>query len=161
LLPARESLTIRQIAALPYRSTGPGLDAPVSVLLVTSRETKRWVIPKGNLQPGVSPHQAAASEAEEEAGVRGVVCPTPLGSYRYRKRRGSGASLMADVDVFPLAVSDELAEWKEQDERERRWFSLAEAADRVEEPDLRDLIRSFGASEFNQAAQRGMLTVVA
>jgi len=161
LLPARESLTIRQIAALPYRSTGPGLDAPVSVLLVTSRETKRWVIPKGNLQPGVSPHQAAASEAEEEAGVRGVVCPTPLGSYRYRKRRGSGASLMVDVDVFPLAVSDELAEWKEQDERERRWFSLAEAADRVEEPDLRDLIRSFGASEFNQAAQRGMLTVVA
>ena len=134
----------------------------MSVLLVTSRESKRWVIPKGNLVAGTSPHVAAAQEAEEEAGVRGVVCPTPLGSYRYRKRKGSGASLMADVDVFPLAVSDELNEWKEQGERKRRWFSLADAANVVEEDDLADLIRSFGASEFNKAARRtGMFGVVA
>ncbi len=134
----------------------------MSVLLVTSRETKRWVIPKGNHVVGLAPHEAAAQEAEEEAGVRGVVCPTPLGSYRYRKRRGSGASLMADVDVFPLAVSDELTSWKEQSERKRRWFSLADAAGAVEENDLADLIRSFGASEFNKAARRtGMLSLVA
>ena len=120
------------------------------------------MIPKGNLANGLTPHQAAAREAEDEAGVRGVVCPTPLGTYRYRKRKGSGASLMADVAVFPLAVSEELSEWKEQDERQRRWFGLAEAAGMVEEPDLADLIRSFGASEFNQAARRtGMLGVVA
>lgn len=107
---------------------------------------------------GVTPHAAAAEEAEEEAGVCGAVCPTPLGSYRYRKRRGNGASLMVDVDVFPLAVSREMAAWKEQDQRERRWFSLSEAANAVDEPDLSDLIRSFGASEFNAAARRkGMI----
>jgi uncharacterized protein Yka (UPF0111/DUF47 family)/8-oxo-dGTP pyrophosphatase MutT (NUDIX family) len=159
---APETRAIRQIAALPYRTAGPALNAPVSILLVTSRETRRWVVPKGNLASGTDPHIAAAQEAEEEAGVRGAVCPTPLGSYRYRKRRGNGASLMADVEVFPLAVSEELPAWKEQDQRERRWFSLSEAAAQVDEPDLRDLIRSFGASEFNKATRRtGVLSVVA
>ena len=148
------SPTISQIAALPYRAESTAIDAPVRVLLVTSRENKRWVIPKGNLPTGMAPHNAAAREAEEEAGVRGLVCPTPLGSYRYRKKRGNGASLMFDVDVFPLAVSRELAEWKEQGERERRWFSLTEAAAAVDEPDLRDLIRSFGPNEFKAAARR-------
>lgn len=132
------------------------------MLLVTSRESRRWVIPKGNFANNVTPHAAAAQEAEEEAGVRGAVCPTPLGSYRYRKRKGSGASLMADVEVFPLSVSEELSDWKEKKQRERRWFALSDAANAVEEPDLRDLIRSFNASEFNQAAQRAsMLGVVA
>lgn len=141
---------------------GQGLDAPVHILLVTSRESKRWVIPKGNFGNNIAPHAAAALEAEEEAGVRGAVCPTPLGSFRYRKRKGSGASLMADVDVFPLAVSQELDDWKERKQRERRWFPLAEAAEAVDEPDLRDLIRSFGASEFNNAARRtGVLHAVA
>ena len=132
------------------------------MLLITSRESGRWVIPKGNFASTISPHVAAAQEAEEEAGVRGSVCPTPLGTYRYRKRKGSGASLMADVEVFPLAVSEELSEWKEMDQRDRRWFPLGDAANAVEEPDLRDLIRSFGASEFNVAARRNsMLGVVA
>jgi predicted phosphate transport protein (TIGR00153 family) len=102
----------------------------------------------------MAPHAAAAQEADEEAGVCGPVCPTPLGSYRYRKRRGNGASLMVDVDVFPLAVTEERASWKEQSERERRWFTLTEAAKLVEEPDLRNLIRSFDASEFNAATRR-------
>jgi len=147
---------------LPYRIEGSASDGNVRILLVTSRGTGRWVIPKGNHGSGISAHQAAALEAEEEAGVFGAVCPTPLGSYRYRKRRGSGASLMLDVDVFPLAVSRESPHWKEQEQRERRWFSLAEAADAVEESDLRDLIRSFGASGFKAATRRtGMLAAVA
>lgn len=147
---------------MPYRNLGHGLDAPVQILLVTSRESRRWVIPKGNFGSNIAPHAAAALEAEEEAGVRGAVCPTPIGSFRYRKRKGSGASLMADVDVFPLAVSQELDDWKERKQRERRWFPLAEAANAVDEPDLRDLIRSFGASEFNKAARRtGVLHAVA
>ena len=128
-------------------------DAAIRILLVTSRETKRWVIPKGNWPSGMEPHAAAAQEAEEEAGVTGPVCPTALGSYRYRKRRGSGASLMVDVDVFPLAVSREMDSWKEQHERERRWFSLADAADAVDEHDLRELIRSFGAAEFRSVTR--------
>ena len=106
---------------------------------------------------GITAHAAAAIEAEEEAGVLGLVCPTPLGSYRYRKRRPNGASLMIDVDVFPLAVNTELESWKEQPERERRWFSLADAAQAVDEPDLRDLIRSFGPHEFTAATKRNTI----
>lgn len=147
---------------MPYRTGGTGLDAPVSVLLVTSRETKRWVVPKGNPATGLTPHAAAAAEAEEEAGVRGAVCPIPLGSYRYRKRRKTGASLMFDVDVYPLSVSEELPDWKEAHQRIRRWFSLAEAAGMVEEADLADLIRSFNVAEFNTAARRkSLLTIMA
>ena len=142
---------------MPYRAESDALDAPIRILLITSRETRRWVIPKGNTPSGVAAHRAAAIEAEEEAGVLGAVCPTPIGSYRYRKRRSNGASLMVDVEVFPLAVSRELPKWKESRERERRWFGLAEAADAVEEEDLRELIGSFKASEFKAAARRETL----
>ena len=121
---------------------------------MTSRESGRWVIPKGNQAQHLTAHNAASLEAEEEAGVRGLVCPTPIGSYRYRKKRRNGASLMVDVDVFPLSVSAELVSWKEESQRERRWFSLAAAAEAVDEPDLRDLIRSFGPTAFKAATQR-------
>lgn len=128
------------------------------VLLVTSRGTRgRWVIPKGNSANGLTPHAAAAQEAEEEAGVVGSVCPMPIGSYRYRKRRKSGATLMVDVDVYPLAVTTELINWKEKDQRQRRWFTLAEAAAEVEETDLAQLIHSFGPSEFKAAVRRAQV----
>lgn len=131
---------------MPYRIEGSAADARVSFLLVTSRETRRWVIPKGNVGAGQSPHAAAAEEAEEEAGVRGAVGKKPLGSYCYGKRLANGDWVVIDVDVFPLVVTKEMAKWKEQGERERKWFTLAEAAHAVEEPDLRGLILSFGAS---------------
>jgi len=154
---------MRQIAALPYRTESPAVDAPIQILLITSRETKRWVVPKGGTMAGMPLHAAAAVEAEEEAGVRGAVCPVPLGSYRYRKRRASGASVWAEVDVFPFAVTEELETWDEQHQRERRWFPLAEAADAVDEEDLAALIRSFGAREFRAAASRsaGVVRTVA
>jgi predicted phosphate transport protein (TIGR00153 family) len=127
-------------------------------MLITTRGTKaRWVLPKGNLGPGATPHVSAAREAQEEAGVLGAVCPVPLGSYRYRKRQGSGASLMVDVDVFPLAITDELDAWKEQGERERRWFSLDEASAAVDEQDLGILIHTFASSEFQSAVSRSRL----
>lgn len=155
-----QAIAIRQIAALPYRAEGPGLDAPVSVLLVTSRETKRWVLPKGNLVAGLTPHESAAHEAEEEAGIRGAACPTPIGAYRYRKKKRTGASLMVEVDVFPILVTDELDSWAEEDERERRWFGLADAAAAVEEPDLKLLIRGFRAADVNTARARPLLPAV-
>src|SRR5688500_14885071 len=152
-------LTIRQVAALPYRIDGIAPDARVRVMLITTRGTKaRWVLPKGNLSAGATPHLSAAREAEEEAGVLGAVCPVPLGSYRYRKRQGSGASLMVDVDVFPLAMTDELDSWKEQGERERRWFSLNEASSAVDEEDLGNLIHSFASGQFQSAVRRNRLT---
>lgn len=132
------------------------MDAPVSILLVTSRETKRWILPKGNLVSGLSAHASAALEAEEEAGILGAACPTPIGSYRYRKRRRNGASLMVEVEVYPIAVTDELEEWGEKDQRQRRWFSLAEAVEAVEEPDLKNLIRNFRASEISRDDKTGL-----
>lgn len=125
-------------------------------MLVTSRETKRWVLPKGNIVKGLSPHASAAHEAEEEAGIIGASCPTAVGSYRYRKRRRNGASLMVDVEVFPLAVTTELDEWEEQDERERRWFSLMDAAEAVDEAELRDIIRNFRAGGASEQLGSGM-----
>jgi uncharacterized protein len=130
----------------------------VLVLLVTSRETKRWVLPKGNMISGLSPHASAAHEAEEESGVQGLACPTPLGKYRYRKTKKSGASLMVDVDVFPILVTNEMDEWEEQGERERRWFPLDEAASAVDEPDLQALIRLFRASEVKAITQQNTIS---
>jgi predicted phosphate transport protein (TIGR00153 family) len=144
---------MRQIAVLPYRTDSPAVDATIRILLITSRGKGRWVVPKGKPISGLPPHAAAAREAEEEAGVLGAACPTALGSYRFRKRRSSGASVWTDVLVFPFAVTEELESWNEQYERERRWFTLADAAEAVDEPDLRALIRSFGAKEFRAAAQ--------
>ena len=124
--PRAGSQFIRQIAALPYRTDGTAVDAPVRVLLITSRENKRWVIPKGNPTSGIDGATPPPRwRPTRKPGVRGLVCPTPLGSYRYRKRQRNGASLMVDVDVFPLAVNRELDHWKEQAERERRWVSAS------------------------------------
>jgi 8-oxo-dGTP pyrophosphatase MutT (NUDIX family) len=128
---------------LPYRFTSNPIG--MEVLLVTSRDTKRWVLPKGNIVRGLSAPASAAHEAEEEAGILGAASPIAIGTYRYCKRRRNGTSSMVDVDVFPLAVTTELDEWEEQDERERRWFLLEDAAQAVDEPDLRDLIRHFQA----------------
>ena len=151
-------MAMRQIAVLPYRAESPAIDAPIRILLVTTRGTGRWVIPKGSPVGKLPPHASAAREAEEEAGVLGATCPTPLGSFRYRKKQDSGATVWTDVDVFPFAVTEELPKWKEQNERERRWFTLADAAEAVDEADLRTLIRSFGAREFRAATQgRNML----
>ena len=153
---------MRQIAVLPYRFGGPNQDGPTEIMLITSRETKRWVIPKGNPLSGMERHAAAAIEAEEEAGVLGAVCPTSIGSFEYRKRRANGASIMYNVEVFPLAVTQELAEWKEMDERERKWFSFHDAANAVDEADLQAMIRSFGDNGFRAVAvPRGVVRNVA
>jgi len=114
-------------------------------MLITSRETRRWVLPKGNRIRGLANHEAAAHEAFEEAGVSGIACPTPLGHYNYWKRRRNGQLKHATVSLFPLAVTDQAEEWPEQDERETQWFELAEAAKAVDEPDLSRLIGNFRA----------------
>ncbi|RVU07660.1 DUF47 family protein [Novosphingobium umbonatum] len=124
------------------------------MLLVTSRGTGRWVLPKGNPMKGLAPHAAAAQEAFEEAGLEGAVCPSPLGDYRYRKQLKSGASLLVKVRVFPLAVTSELDDWPEAGQRTRQWFALSEAADLVDETELRDLMRSFRPGDFEDASAR-------
>lgn len=131
---------LRQIAALPYET---GADGSMRILLITSRDTRRWVIPKGNRIKGLAGHRAAEQEAFEEAGIHGIACPAPLGRYRYDKRSPDGRSREATVEVFPLAVTSQHSQWPEQGEREVRWFPVAEAAEAVDEPDLRSIIAAF------------------
>ena len=131
-----------QYGVVPVRADGDR----VQVLLVTSRETRRWVVPRGNPIRDLSPAETAAQEAFEEAGVRGKVSPAPLGSYRYDKKRKSGAIVPTEVQLFVLAVLEELDAWPEQSQRERRWFARDEASDAVDEPELKALLSSVDAS---------------
>jgi predicted phosphate transport protein (TIGR00153 family) len=113
------------------------------VMLITSRETQRWVIPKGNPIKGLRAHEAAAQEAYEEAGVEGIPCPTVVGAYTYTKRRKTGVARSITVDVFPFSVTGQAEEWPEQDERTTAWFTLPNAAAAVDEPELKGIIARF------------------
>ena len=127
----------QQIAALPYRIADHGL---IEVLLVTSRETGRWIIPKGWPMKNKKPHKAAAQEAAEEAGVKGTVAKTAIGRFRYWKRR-TRDFVLCEVNVYPLKVSKQLKTWPERGQREVRWFSPEEAALHIDEPELAALVR--------------------
>ncbi|HEX8621839.1 MAG TPA: ATP-binding protein [Allosphingosinicella sp.] len=130
---------LTQYGVIPVRTAA---DGGVEVLLITSRETRRWVVPRGNPIPGRSPTESAAQEAFEEAGILGPVDPDPVGRYFYRKRRRNGAVLPAEVRLFRMRVAEERDDWPEKGERERRWFAPQEAAAAVAESELAELIRS-------------------
>ena len=129
-----------QYAALPWRRR----KGAVEVLLVTSRETRRWVAPKGWPMKNKAAHEAAAQEAFEEAGVRGKVSEASLGAYHYDKVLKSGATRHCAVDVFPLKVEKTLDKWPEKGQRDRTWFPAQEAATLVAEPELAEIIRAWG-----------------
>lgn len=131
---------VEQFGVLPYRVETSG---EVSILLITSRDTGRWIIPKGNPDPKLSPQEAARLEAHEEAGVEGEVGDVPVGTYRYVKEKRAGQVMPVDVRVFPLKVTRQLDDWPERHERTARWFSVADAAASVAERSLRALILSF------------------
>ena len=98
------------------------------------------MIPKGWPIPGMSLANAAAQEAFEEAGVKGTVDPTPLGNFRHTKQHLTLGLLDVSILVHPLAVSDELTEWPEHGQRERKWFSIKQAALNVDSDELKKLI---------------------
>jgi len=127
-----------QVAALPMRVDESG---SIQVLLLTSRETRRWIIPKGWTMKGRKPWEAAAQEALEEAGVVGRAGKKPIGNYLYFKRREAHFDLCR-VDVYPLAFAKQLKVWREKNQREARWFGLAEAATLVEEAGLVALLEN-------------------
>jgi 8-oxo-dGTP pyrophosphatase MutT (NUDIX family) len=129
-----------QYGALPFR-----LDPEFKILLVTSRGTQRWVIPKGWPIKGLTPHASAAREAFEEAGVVGEADRKALGTYIYGKRMKNGAILQCEVEVFPLPVARHHGKWPEQHQRVARWFAPDEAASAVQEKELAELIRNFAA----------------
>ncbi|MEH6719473.1 MAG: NUDIX hydrolase [Aurantimonas endophytica] len=140
----------KQFAALPFRAGADG----VEVLLVTSRDTGRWVIPKGWPMKNRRPHRAAAIEAYEEAGVVGKADKTSLGTFDYEKRTETGG-IACRVTVFPLPVSHLLDEWPESAERRRCWHTAAEASELVEEPELQAILRAFARRAEKQPASRG------
>lgn len=129
-----------QFGVVPYRF---GSGGTVEVMLVTSRDTGRWVIPKGWPIDGLEPHLSAAREAYEEAGLIGITSETELGHFRYLKKRKQNPDVAVVLRVFPMAVEVQLEDWPERAWRNTRWFSAEEAAQSVEEDGLADIIRRF------------------
>lgn len=125
-----------QVAALCWRLH----KGQPQVLLVTSRTSRRWVLPKGWPMPGRSPEAAAAQEAWEEAGVEGKVSSTSLGHYAYDKVLRNLSTLTCAVEVFPLRVQSLKRSFPERKERQRKWFSATKAAGLVAEADLREML---------------------
>ncbi len=133
---------LKQVGALPVRKADNG---DVEVLLVTSRDTGRWVIPKGWPSKRMTDASAALREAKQEAGVTGKIAAAPIGSYRYRKVEKDGSRLI-EVDVYRLVVKKERKTWPEKLQRSRAWFDPETAARRVREPRLKTLIAALRRS---------------
>lgn len=125
-----------QYGALPYRVGRNG----VEVMLVTSRTSGRWIVPKGWPAPGLTPHLSAAKEAYEEAGVIGPAEEVSLGAFGHLK---SATGQRLRIELFPMRVDEELEQWPERFQRRRQWFNLDQAAHAVTDVSLRRLIRSF------------------
>lgn len=145
-------LTGIQYAALPYRLHG----RQIQIMLITSRRTRRWIIPKGWPMDGLKPQEAAAQEAAEEAGIVGQIADAPIGSYRYVKRLKGERAQAIQVIVFPFRVEDHIPTFKEQGQRVRAWFRYQEAARRIAEPSLQRLIRDFGLTQSPGFITRGL-----
>lgn len=126
-----------QVGALPYRRQA---DGSIEVLLVTTRGTGQWIVPKGWPMPGRTLPEAATQEAWEEAGVRGAAAAGEIGRFAHDKTDWLRGATPCIVAVFPMAVEEELATWPERGERSRAWFSLDEAAAKVQSRALAKII---------------------
>jgi 8-oxo-dGTP pyrophosphatase MutT (NUDIX family) len=124
----------KQSAVLPYRIR----DNNYEILLITSLHKKRWIIPKGIIEKGLSARQSALKEAFEEAGIKGILQPYPLGNFSYEKWGG-----ICRVSVYPCEVMQESDEWPEMNVRERRWFSIQDVTKKIDNEDLLKLIKKF------------------
>ena len=143
-----------QIAALPIRQDKSG---KLYVLMVTSRDTGRWVMPKGWLMNGKKPWHAAEIEALEEAGAVGSISDTEIGVYHYWKRLDDGTKVRCRVTVYPMVVKKLKRRWKERKERKRHWFSPKKAAKLVEEKELSDLLKSLTKRPEDQPGMEAVL----
>ena len=130
-----------QYAALCYRVRDNASDP--DILLLTSRDTGRWVIPKGWPMGGKAGYEVAAQEALEEAGVIGEAERQPVGCFGYDKAMPEGLKMPCEVQVHVLKVTEYAEEFKEKGKRRIEWFSPREAVERVQEPELKKLIRDF------------------
>jgi len=128
-----------QYGVLPYRFTNL-----LEVLLVTTRQTRRWIIPKGWPIKGLKPSKSATREAYEEAGIRGTVGAKAIGVFSYEKcLDANGITVPCEVRVFPMIVKRQLDTWPESHEREARWFEPAKALSAIKDKGLCELIDLF------------------
>ncbi|MGJ8570863.1 MAG: NUDIX hydrolase [Hoeflea sp.] len=128
----------RQSAAAVFRGSGDKCE----LLLITSRDTARWIVPKGWIEDGEDGAEAAVRETWEEAGLIGEVLPGgPVGQYRYIKQRGRRSDAVCEVDVYILKLLEQRDLWPERDERRRKWFPVATAIGLVAEDGLKNVIR--------------------
>ena len=135
---AATSQILHQAGVIVYRI----LNGKVQVLLMTSRDTGRWIIPKGNVNGRSTPSKAAEKEAYEEAGVRGTITSSiPFGIYTYFKKLELGETRPATVEVYLLRIKERLKKWPEKGERKLSWVTTKEAVDLVEEPGVVPLLR--------------------
>jgi 8-oxo-dGTP pyrophosphatase MutT (NUDIX family) len=141
--PKPRGVTALQYAALPLQER----DGEICVLLVTSRETHRWVLPKGWGEKGLTGAEVATKEAFEEAGIRGIAREPSVGHYRYTKRLRKGRTVECEVEVYPLTVSALLPVWPEWKQRRREWFTLAQAAMVIDDGELVPLLLQMAAPE--------------
>ncbi|KZL24288.1 NUDIX hydrolase [Pseudovibrio sp. WM33] len=130
----------RQFAALPFKKNKKG---KLQILLITSRETKRWVLPKGWPMKDLSGGETAEQEAFEEAGIKGELTDQAAGIYHYPKLRVTKEPIPCRVKVYPLEVTEMLEDWPEKDERTRKWFSVSDAVHAVNEPELKALLANW------------------
>ena len=128
-----------QYGALPYRFTPA---AALEILLVTSRESKRWIIPKGWPIKGLRPPKSAAREAFEEAGVRGRIGVKSIGLFTYDKILDDGC-IDCEVRVFPLLVKQQSETWPEIKERAAQWVAPDKALALIKDSELKLLVAAF------------------
>ncbi|MBB3286907.1 MULTISPECIES: NUDIX hydrolase [Rhizobium] len=136
--------SIEQYGAICYRRS-QGREN-VEILLITSRESGRWVIPRGWPMDKKLPHQVAEREAWEEAGVRGKARKKRFGYYTYLKVLGTGETVPSIVQVHLLEVAELADRFPERGQRQLQWFSPNEAAAQVREPELKSLLRRVEAA---------------
>ncbi len=140
-----------QFAALPYR-LAPG--GTLEILLVTTRQTRRWIIPKGWPIKGLNPPKSAAREAFEEAGVRGEIGMKSIGVFTYDKILDEGGiRVNCEVKVFPLLVKRQSEAWPEFGQRTARWVEPSKAVSLIREPELKALVTKF-AQRIARAARK-------
>ncbi len=132
--------TLAQYAALCFRTDKV---AGIDILLISSRETGRWVLPKGWPMRSRSAGECALREAYEEAGVKGTLTGDCLGVYSYQKLLSDGQAVTCIVSVYPVAVTALSDVFPEAGQRERAWFTPARAAMLVAEPELQNILARF------------------
>lgn len=134
-----------QFATLPWRMSEAG---EPEIMLVTSRISRHWLLPKGWLVRGKSAIQSAEIEAYEEAGVEGKPNARPVGVYTYNKILKTGEAIPCSVTVYALKVKRLLTEWPEAHQRDRQWFTVGAAAEAVFEPQLREMLLQINPKRF-------------